>query len=287
MPALNLRGRVAVALPLIAPRIAYAHTEAWVRDARSRSSYRTLSETEVMATRRSDTVFVFGSGSSIQDLSAEEWQHFADSDTLSFNWFPHQRSVRIDYHLIREVSTSDFDPATWCPALLEYSTLLRENPHYRETVFVVQRGWRALNGNRLVGLRLLPDGARLFRFTNRGRNTYEPPSESFSDGLSHSAMTLGDCINFAYLMGWRSIVLVGVDMYDHRYFWLGEDEEREGVDWMGRGVTLNDPFAAGDQIVSTIASWNEIFVDRDVRLSVYNPRSLLARVLPVYGRDAP
>jgi hypothetical protein len=264
--------------------VLWTEAEAWARDVLGGGRYRILSAAEVVATRRSDTVFIFGSGYSINDISPGEWRHFSQHDTLSFNWFLYQQWVRIDYHLIREVSTNDFRPDVWKPALHEYADLLRTNPHYRDTVFLVQRGWRAINGNRLLGLALLPPGARVFRFKNRARHHYEPPSESFARGLAHSATTVGTCVNFAYLMGWRSIVMVGVDMYDHRYFWLGPDEARESIDLPRRGLTVADPFPAAGSMIAALGAWGRLLAARGVTLSVYNPRSLLSGELPVYER---
>jgi hypothetical protein len=277
-------GRARRAKPYLRPVVLRAEVDAWVRNVRGRRGYRTLSAEELRATRRSDTVFVFGSGYSINEVTPEEWAHFADHDTLSFNWFPRQRWVRIDYHLIREVATNDLRPEIWRPALREHAELLRGNPHYRDAIYVVQRGPLAINGNRIIGLGLLPTGARVFRFTSRARHAVEPPSESFDQGLVHSATSIGTCVNFAYLVGWRSIVLVGVDMYDHRYFWLSADEEREEIDLPGRGLTVDDPFPAAARMIETLGMWRQILADRGVSLSVYNPRSLLTAELPVYER---
>jgi hypothetical protein len=276
---------VADASDALAPGLLSRRATAWLRDRAGRRHYRILSSDDVLGIRRHETVFIFGSGSSLNDLAAAEWDHFERHDTLSFNWFPHQSWIRIDYHLIREVATNDADEAVWRPALEEYASLLRTNPHYANTVFLVQAGWRAVNGNRLVGLGLLPRGAGLLRFRNRGRDRYEPPSESLRAGLVHSAMTLGDCVNFAYVMGWRTIVLVGVDMYDHRYFWLKPDEARADVDLAGRGLSVDSPFAASEGVTTTLGSWASLMARRGITLSVYNPRSLLAGALPVYARD--
>jgi hypothetical protein len=276
--------RLATARRHLDPRRQGAQGTAWLRARLGAGRYRVLSETQLRGTRRSDTLFVFGSGYSINDLSDAEWQAFTEHDTLSFNWFPHQRWIRIDYHLIREVATDDLDGAVWRPTLESYASLIRESPFYADTVFLVQDGWRAINGNRLLGLGLLPPGARVFRFGNRARYHYEPPSESFAQGLVHAAMTLGDCINFAYLLGWKQIVLVGVDMYDHRYFWLDRDAERADIDLPRRRLTVDDPFSGSAEIVRTLAAWTELFAAKGVSLSVYNPRSLLAAAMPVHPK---
>src|SRR5687767_720284 len=65
--------------------------------------YRFLTEGELRATRKSDTLFVFGSGASLNAVSASQWQEIGRHDTLGFNWFVRQEFVRCDYHLIREI----------------------------------------------------------------------------------------------------------------------------------------------------------------------------------------
>src|SRR3954468_13869279 len=70
---------------------------------RQRRLYTALDEDALRATRRSATVFIFGSGYSLNDVAADEWRAIGQHDTVSFNYFPHQRFVRADYHLIGEL----------------------------------------------------------------------------------------------------------------------------------------------------------------------------------------
>jgi hypothetical protein len=252
----------------------------WVRFVLNRSRYRLLREDELRATRRSDTVFVFGSGASLNDLGQADWEAIAEHDTLGFNWFVHQRFVRCDYHLIRGIPDSDLDPAVWRPQLDEYFSLIEANPCFRETVFLVHSGFRAINGNRALGYRYLPERSPVFlwRTSERVGN----PSRSFADGLVHGQSTLQEAINFAYLLGWKKIVLAGVDLYDRRYFWLPEDETRS-IDEL-RGATAADPHVQGAMgLVRTIGGWADWLRGEGVALETYNPRSLLAGALPVHA----
>ena len=79
-------------------------------------------------------------------------------------------------------------------------------------------------------------------------------------------------------MGWKHIVLVGVDLYDRRYFWLPPNETRL-IDSV-RNFTFDDP--AKDGKVESIGKWKTIFEQHGVNLYVYNPKSLLTDVLPLY-----
>jgi hypothetical protein len=251
----------------------------WLRYLGARRRYRFVTERELRAARRSDTVFVFGSGGSLNDMTASEWEHIAAHDTLGFNWFVHERFVRCDYHLIRGIPDTDLDPSVWRPQLEEYFGLLRANPHFARTIFLVHGGFRAINGNRALGCRYLPEQSPVFRWRTSVRVGF--PSRSFSEGLVHGQSTIQESINFAYLLGWKRIVLAGVDLYDRRYFWL-DDGETRSIDAL-RGATSSEPHVqAAMGLVATLGEWRGWLEAEGASLEVYNPASLLAGPLVVY-----
>ena len=248
------------------PRHVARLVAAWLRDRRSRRAYRMLSEDELRAARRSDTAFVFGSGRSLVDITAEEWERIAEHDTISLREFPRQSWVRADYHLTGEVDELD-----------EYARRLRENPLYANTIFVVMGGLVAHMGNELVGRRLLPPGARIFRFRRRSRWRYAPPSQTPRE-LVHGANSVFDAVNLAYALGYTRIVVAGADYYNKEYFWLEPGEARP----YELGVDASAPWPQAGQVVEMMGRWREIMNDAGVELLVYNPRSLLAERLPVF-----
>tara|TARA_B100000029_G_scaffold91521_1_gene81469 strand:+ start:1149 stop:2060 length:912 start_codon:yes stop_codon:yes gene_type:complete len=237
--------------------------------------YKHLSERELLASRKSDTVFIFGSSYSLNTISEKEWKFFETHETVGFNWFVHQNWIRCDFHLIRGISNFDMDKPIWKSDLEQYFNLINSKSLYSNTIFLVQKGFAAINGNRTIGLKLLPKTSKIFRW----KKTRGPdPKFSFDQGLSHNNSSLDETVNFAFLMGWKHIVLVGVDLYDRRYFWLPSDEARL-IDTV-RNFTVNDP--ARDGKVESVGKWKTIFEQHGVNLYVYNPKSLLADVLPVY-----
>jgi len=250
----------------------------WTRFKSSVHEYQLIDETELRRHRTSDTMFVFGSGMSLKSLTDAEWREIERHHTLGFNWFPRQRFVRCDYHLIREIAPGRGDDRTLRVQLEEYFDVLRANPYYRDTIFLVQTGWRAVNGNQAIGLQILPKTNRLFLWrTIIGRSE---PSQSFSDGLTHAHGTLHECVNFAFLLGCTTIVLVGVDLYDRRHFWQTPEEAASPV-W---DETHN---TARHGLVELMGRWRVIFEERGVHLYVYNQKSLLAGALPVWPRLRP
>jgi hypothetical protein len=233
----------------------------------------------LFAERRSDTVFIFGSGYSIKAMDATEWRAIARHDTMSFNWFHYQRAIRMDYHVVREsylVKTL----AHLRAVVRHYCQSIVTNPYYAETKFLIQKEWRASTGNLIVGEGLLPDDRPICRFGTKVRGRYAPPSRSIEEGLVHGPGTLVDTINLAVIGGWTRIVLVGVDLYDRRYFWLGPDEGNRGREDAALGVDAPHN-TVQNKVVEYIASWQALLQAEGRSMLVYNPRSLLSAVLPV------
>jgi hypothetical protein len=252
------------------PRYLFRHAYLYALDRAGRRHYRLLSEDELLATRTSNTAFVFGSGRSLVEIGAEEWERIAECNTISLREFPRQRWVRADYHITGEI---DF--------IEEYARRLGDNPLYTKTVFVVQGGFRAERGNELIGRGLLPNGARVFRFRRSSRGVVAPPSRRFADGLVHGFNSIFDATNLAVVLGFRRIVLAGVDLYNKEYFWLppGETRAYENPDVQG----ADRPFGGAEGTVELLGMWHDVLAAGGVELSVYNPRSLAAARLPVFS----
>jgi hypothetical protein len=257
---------------LLAVRHFPVRLQAWLAFRRNVSAYRVLDEVALRATRKSDTVFIFGSGYSLNDVTADEWRAIEAHDTIGFNWFVRERFVRCDYHFVREVVDKDLD-GTWRGFIAEHFELVRDQPQWAHTIFMVQTGFRATNGNRAIGHLFVPTKNRVFLWHTLSDRTL--PSRSIREGLSHSYGTVSECINFAALMGWRHIVLAGIDLYDRRYFWLGPDEP------LFRDTTVNAQHRTAG-IVEGICQWRGVYASEGVHLYTYNPRSLLAACLPVW-----
>lgn len=245
---------------------------AWRADRDNRNLYHSLSEDDLRTARKSDTVFVCGTGYSILDISPEEWGRIGQHDVLSFRDFPKQNFVKADFHVTGEIDDVD-----------EYAKAINDNPLYDETLFLVQEGIKAVMGNRLLGWQKLRKGRKIFRYRRRGRGMMIPFSRSFADGVVHGFGSIVGVVNIAYLLGWRNIVLVGIDLYDHRYFFMPPDKTR---DVEKSGLTYASAFTQGRQIVDQIGMWSDLLQADGVHVYAYNPRSLLTDRLPVFEWSA-
>jgi len=266
--------------------------DAVVRERWHRSRYGVLTDGELIASRRSDTVFVFGSGYSLNDITPEQWRAIERHDTFGFNMAVHERWVRMDYHLLR--GGVEGSPIKWRPYAEDFCATIAANPNFRRTIFLLQGEYYGQFGNQIVGHELLPAGSRIYRFRTAREDGL--PTTSWRAGLRHVAGTLSDAVNAAVLIGWRNIVLAGVDLYDSRYFWLKPDEvlEMDPETGLLRAAPINVRGHRADEahntarngIVRTMGQWREHLAhERGVHLSVVNPKSLLADVMPVYRID--
>jgi hypothetical protein len=256
-------------------------------------AYTALAHSALAARRRSDTVFVFGSGYSLNDLSPADWQHFARHDVFGFSGFVYQRWIPTGFHLVRGWDEGTAGLQRWRTSAAQYARRLRENPYFASTAFILQGDYSAIFANTLLTYRLLPRGAAVCRYRT-ARRLDDRLSERWSAGVTHGPGTLADTINVAYLLGWRRIVLVGVDMYDSRYFWGPPDatlDFDEGGEFAAvtvandHGIAWNTKHhSARNGMVDVLGRWGALFALAGVSLMVFNPRSLLAGVLPVYER---
>ncbi len=229
--------------------------------------------------KKSDTLFILGSGYSIKDLTSAEISKMEQHDTLSFSWFVHQNFIRADFHLVREVASDDCNPTIWREEFRKYAQLLKKNPYYKKTIFILHVG---LGSIRALLSDSFPEGAEGLFYYNRPKGTRYPNDDfraSFG-GLTHGPSTLFDCINFAYLLRRRKIVLVGVDLYDRRYFWLEHNQTRRND--MIRDKTYRNKHNTAWETIIWAKRWRKYFQKKGVELYVYNPRSLLVQSLPIF-----
>ena len=242
---------------------------------------------------RGDTLFVLGSGASLAQLPDELISKMHESTTMSLNYSLLQSFIPTDFHVVRELGAANDEAIDIQKSeLKKLGTLIGANPQYRETVFLVQGGFYAWAANLFIGWLCLPHGAKIFRFRNSPLPIFRSLSNSF-ESIIHGASTITDCINLGYLMGFKKIVLCGVDLYDRRYFWHIDNASHLRLDGItdaklgeyGGNGKVSERHRAAKRLISQIASWQQELKVKGVKLFVQNPRSLLAEILPIYNLD--
>ncbi|QSZ67860.1 hypothetical protein RJ40_10300 [Methanofollis aquaemaris] len=235
---------------------------------------------------KKDTIFIFGSGFSINSITPAEFETISNiGDTLSFNYFFKGMFVPIKYHICGEVaSTGHYGPIMFDRDRQQridayYSELLK-NRFYSDTIFLLRykrdytispiAAWSFFSSKYFVDRKVCLYGIK--RSVELNKN---------GSSISHNGGTLSDAVNIAYILGYKKIVLVGVDLYDRRYFWLNESETRD-ID-RKRSANFFDVHDTAKPIIKLMGTWRETLEEEGVALYVYNPKSLLREVLPLYS----
>jgi len=245
-----------------------------------KSSANELNFKDIISNVKKDTVFIMGSGYSINDISSIEWKNMKKrGDIFSFNHFYKGKFIPINYHIVREMGryTSVFFNKK---IFLSYTNQLFNNPFFKNTIYFVKYDHRASATIWSVFFLKLYRCRNIYFYRNNMDKKYlQKPSENMNE-ISHCNATLFDAINIAYLLGYKNIVLVGIELYDRRYFWLRQNKTR--VIDLNRGKTYKDLHNTTNYVLRIIPEWKNIFDEKGVKLFNYNPKSLLKNILPLY-----
>ena len=261
--------------------------EVEVRARIHRHRLKVLSEEEVAARRRSDTVFVFGSGASLNEISDAEWHRIGQHDVIGLNYFVRQRWVDVGFHYIRELElpfrrSGKYDAKAVVRSCRDFCDLVAGNGHYRETVLFLQHDFFAEIGKTIVGRKMLPPGQAVCFYKGLRRDGLKvAPPRDFGEGLPRQAGAIGGGVSIGRSFGWKRIVLVGVDLYDARYFWLPPDSVRGDV----ARKPSDRHGTVGRGIVEIMENWATALRHDGISLEVYNPKSLLRPSLPQFRWD--
>lgn len=229
--------------------------------------------------KSSDIAFIMGSGFSINEIKKEEWKNIKKSgDIFAFNYFFRGNFVPIDFHVIREVEHSN--TVIKSKSVKYYFNEILNNSCYKNTIFFIIDDIKSSPVNWSIFYKKLFKNRKICFYKNlANRNLIRAPSRDINN-IPHCGATLFDTINLCYILGYKEVVLVGVDLYDRRYFWLKENESRE-ID-LKRGSTYKDTHNTKNLVIETIRIWNKYLKENNLQLYVYNPKSLLKEVIPIY-----
>lgn len=243
----------------------------------------------------SDTVFIFGSGPSIADVTEEQWKEIEKHNTLGVGAWALQDFVRTDFYIMREIGCrSNF--LIWelidKEACHELFGAMKRNRHFKNSIYVVYDCITHAPTNYILEKRLIPEGAKVFPFTNPLPYKYRPPSTD-AHYLTHFGTTVSDGINLAMILGWKNIVLMGVDGYDGKNFWNIQDTPHASVESIIQGYSeiRVDTEKADRGLHHTISNlayllgrWRPKLDELGINVWVYSPKSVLAErgTVPVY-----
>ncbi|MFM1714272.1 hypothetical protein [Aeromonas salmonicida] len=243
--------------------------------------------------KKSSKIFILGCGTSINNVSDDEWDIIKQHDSIGINYF-YFHDFTPTAHFI-ELGCSD-------EAFNCIHTHLLCNPLRTEPVFMQIRhlinSERILNANK-SRVQLYSPTTMLscnIDIIKQYLERYYLPSSDHSP-LIHYCSTLDCALNFAVRKGYQEIAFVGVDLNHSAYFW---DEASNNKKYLSAIKAVNDDYAIGQwdrniakahattdrtikgrqnrlDIVSYLTLVKECILDkRNITLTITNPNSLLS-----------
>ena len=277
--------------PPLFRRVFYAWHAATVRRTAEsvRRAYGIALLKELELNRHSDTVFVLGSGSSINAISPERWQTIAGHDSIGFNLWPihpfvptfyfiecatRARSAEFfqDYNQVASRRAADYASVPKVVTELESAAGGEEfagRHQWRSTLYTVPTiPVPARNEEEFAaGLRDL-----------RQRGLFQPATRVRR--LFKQANSLSMLLSLAVVLGYRNIVLCGIDLRDGLYFYQDETLYPDTADWQfapkSRPHLTNTPKAWRITTEVIVRQFKQVVLDpAGIRLYVENRVSAL------------
>lgn len=237
-----------------------------------------LNNSQLKNIKKTNKVFIFGSGYSIKGISSNEWKKLKNYDSIGFNNTIFLKKINFTYHINRMIKNSKKNAK-------HQIKIINNNPYLRKTTFLMPEGFVEEYTNNVFSKNLWDKNKKFFLFkTNRFLGL---PIGNINVGLIHKVGTLMDCITLAYYLGYKKIVLVGVDLYDTRYFYVPKNKTSAILNIPSN---KNEHGHTPDHIHSTminkidhnIRSINKFFKKKNISLEVYNKKSLLKKELKIF-----
>lgn len=242
--------------------------------------YNYLPINELYQQKKTEKLFIFGSGYSLNKISRDEYNYINNYDSLSFNQFYKQDFIDLTYYLVREVGKSK-NVFQMNETLSEF----HENVHrdrFKNTTYLLQDDLTGTMSIEIESRFLLPKDTRISKFKTFSRKLVIPPKR-IKSGFVHYGGTLSDALSFGIQMDYKEIILCGVDLNDRRYFFLDRNEIRD-VDLETHTSNKSD-HNTKHPIIKLIKEWLPEIKKKGKKLYNFNQDSALNDYLPLYKID--
>lgn len=233
------------------PRTALAYR--WLRRLEAAGLGQRLSKLPFQQVRTSDTVFVLGTGASINDYPQQWWRHVQKHDSIGMNFFllhEHIPTLHVMENLdgIRSLllNTRYNERGDYRGVPLVLKTQLTNLSHKRVAARIADL--RALHDSVLAQTYLSMDLLAAGRTVSDMESAYRTlrrlglwrPKERFVM-LTKRRGSITYVINLAVRAGYRRIVLCGIDLNHTEFFY---DSRRPQLESEGLPVPINDEFGS-------------------------------------------
>lgn len=249
-----------------------------------------ITKNNLIKKKKTDLIFILGSGFSLNKISKKKWQIIEKNDTIGFNNTFYLKKAPITYHIARAGNEDTQFYHTLINWINFFQNKIKNNKFYNDTIFFFPKGITANFTNTLFGKRLYKIKNKFFLFrTNRISNL---PKKSLDAGLIHRSGTLFDAISLAYYLRYKKIILLGIDLYDARYFFAPKNKT---ITWDSKKnknifVNVNEKkksyldkhYTLNNKMIRDVKELNIFLNKKNIKIFIENKRSLLKGALKTY-----
>ena len=243
--------------------------------------------------KTSDTLFIMGGGETINEINKEQWKIIKNSDSLGINrWLYH---VHVPTYMMIEGAKKKDMPFIKNAEDSVYDTWQKSDYRYKNTLFIIKDlDGLSINFNKIKSfqnrmytmLKLIPPGKTT---KGLGKSFNLINNISFLNNISFPLGSRGSithATSFGVLAGYKNIVLCGIDLHGG-YFWekskpemlFSQIPEFQPVSKLTHATMVpNDSEVTVDNVLLNIAK----SLDKNQRIFISSPNSLLAKYFPVY-----
>lgn len=170
-----------------------------------------LTLAHLKACRNSDIAVFLGCGPSINEVTENGWSNIIKHDVWAINnWVYHPTIVPNFYHI--EVKHYDFD--------IMRKRLEQKKEKYKDVNFILPKQ---------SSFQICPRGSKIYTYKTKSRDpkrTHRPFNAKYKpiggSVLTKSYdMSITALFELLYRFRYSLIILIGIDLYDSRYFWTG------------------------------------------------------------------
>lgn len=251
--------------------------------------------------KSSDRIYILGSGPSINAISQEQWAFINEHDSFAFNWFFANPHIPTFFHM--ELIDDNFEIFKYCytekssefksrPAIFNYRKLPAETS--KENLGFIDNLYMSVPKS--LGGTSEHDFKALLEYYYFKRNYLE------ENLIIQYDASLIIAISFAVLMGYKQIILAGVDLDSYDYFFydrnlynsnladkireykLEEQERRKRKINVGQLHRIADPGLCKQMTVDQVVLvMNEMVLKpKGIELYLQNSKSILYPSLQVF-----
>ena len=190
--------------------------------------------------RNTDTAIFYGTGYSINDISREDYEILKQYDSMSLNWFMYHDFIVPRFYYRGENSGRAFG--------IKWRKLFNQKREaYKDTIFLTKKqkhlDLQNVGVKKAYVLNFQPAFSKTMLKRLGPEKAYKKclkgfkimPNKLYFFGRS----TVCPLLVLLYQMGYKEIVLYGIDLNDSRYFW--SDRPRSEVHWRWNRERMPQP----------------------------------------------